>query len=218
MKKSCTAKSVVLKREAFASASTLMSNYKKEEWGDIVGYEGLYKVSSKGRVRSVERYRIYRPGECRLVTGRILKLNRNASGYPHVKLYTNGKHKTFTVHRLVITAFGVNPLKNPSVNHIDGCKTNNEYENLEWVTHQENIIHAVDSGLKPLSQGENHRSSKLKVKDVLDIVLKASEGRKKTEIAREYGIARDSVYNILNGVTWRTVTGFPRVCICEEGK
>jgi len=211
MIKSYGVKLAKLKREAFAYASTLMSNYKKEVWKDIVGYVGLYKVSSKGRVRSVERYLIYRPGEYRLLTGRILKLNRNTCGYFQVRLYLNGKHKTVTVHRLVLTTFGANPLKKPSINHIDGCKTNNDYENLEWVTNQENIIHAVDSGLKPLSQGENHRSSKLKAKDVLDILIKVKEGRKKTEIAREYGINRSSLYGIIQGKTWRTVTGLPRL-------
>ena len=105
-----------------------------EEWRPVVGHE-KYLVSSLGRVKNVN-------------TNRILKPIMNRRGYLIVSLgYANGRR----IHRLVASAFIPNPEHKPEVNHIDGNKTNNRVSNLEWVTRQENQIHATMTGIKPVT-------------------------------------------------------------------
>lgn len=105
-----------------------------EEWRDIEGYKGCYQVSSAGKVRSI-RYGL-----------KVLKQRIKKTGYVDVNFSVNGVRKVFLVHRLVAETFLGKP-KNKEVNHIDGNKLNNRLENLNWVTHSENIKHAYDSGL-----------------------------------------------------------------------
>ena len=96
----------------------------KEIWKDIEGYEGLYKVSNMGRVKSLN-YRY---------TGKegILKVVKLNNGYLQVQLCKDGKAKGYLVHRLVAQAFLFNPNNLPVINHKDENKQNNKVENLEW--------------------------------------------------------------------------------------
>ena len=98
-----------------------------EIWKDIKDYEGMYQVSSEGRVKSLKY------GE-----EKILKNNKNNSGYLSVSLSKDGKRKTYSIHRLVAQAFISNPNNLLEINHIDEDKTNNRVENLEWCTKQYN--------------------------------------------------------------------------------
>ena len=95
-----------------------------EIWKDIKGYEGLYQVSNKGRVKSLN-YR--RTGK-----EKILSSSPNSYGYLIVGLCKNGKQKPFYIHRLVAEAFLTNPNNLLEVNHKDENKENNHVENLEW--------------------------------------------------------------------------------------
>lgn len=81
------------------------------------------------------------------LTGRILKLNFSHNGYKKTNISINGKLKTVFIHRLVAELFIPNPNNLPQVNHKDGNKTNNKLDNLEWVSPQENVIHAHKIGL-----------------------------------------------------------------------
>ena len=90
-----------------------------EEWRPIEGSEGLYEVSSYGRVRSLRRNIILSP-------------KKEPMGYLRCNLYLNKNMKTFSIHRLVAQAFIPNPDNLPQVNHKDENKTNNSVENLEW--------------------------------------------------------------------------------------
>ena len=110
-----------------------------EVWKDVAGYEGLYQVSNKGNVYSVERINSQR----RKWGGYTLKLSIDKIGYPRVNLYKDGRNKNVTVHRLVANAFLPNPNNYPEINHQDEDKTNNNVENLEWCTRKYNINHGT---------------------------------------------------------------------------
>lgn len=106
----------------------------EEEWRPITGYEGLYEVSNYGNVRSVTRKVRCRGQGYRAIKSRPRQIQQRGNGYLFVSLCKNGKHKMFSVHRLVADAFIPNPNKFPQVNHRDEDKTNNHVENLEWCT------------------------------------------------------------------------------------
>lgn len=106
-----------------------------EEWRKIVGYEGLYEVSSLGRVRSLDKYDSIN----RFYEGRILKLFADRLGYLSVVLYSNSKRKHYLVHRLVAEAFILNPDNLPQVNHRDENPSNDNVDNLEWCDGKYNV-------------------------------------------------------------------------------
>ncbi len=110
------------------------------EWRPVKGFEGLYEVSNLGQVKSLN---YNRTGETK-----ILRLSKDRYGYLQVSLRKNSKVYTKLVHRLVASAFIPNPEGKTQVNHIDGDKTNNKVDNLEWCTAKENIQHAWNTGLK----------------------------------------------------------------------
>ena len=114
-----------------------------EIWKDVVGYKGLYQVSNLGRVKSLPKY------DCkgRFHPEKIKSQVNNGTGYMVVNLKHDGKQQMRTVHRLVAEHFIPNRLELSEVNHIDGDKTNNCSNNLEWCTRSENVRHAVDTGL-----------------------------------------------------------------------
>lgn len=109
-----------------------------ECWRWIPGYEGIYQVSTRGRVRSVDRWVTYSDGSKHLHEGRILKPARNKNGYFRVDLCRNDKHRNFSIHRLVAMAWIDNSEEKPEINHIDEDKSNNDVYNLEWSTAKEN--------------------------------------------------------------------------------
>ena len=110
----------------------------EEVWRDVKGYEGLYQVSSEGRVKSLERKFIDKIGRERSVKECILNPVIDRYGYLLVSLYAGGKQKNHTVHRLACEAFHENPDNKPQVNHINEIKTDNRASNLEWATAREN--------------------------------------------------------------------------------
>ena len=114
-----------------------------EIWKNIKGYEEEYQVSNLGNVRSLGRY-INGPRGKRKIDSKILKPYKTSYGYLVVSI----KNKKMMVHRLVAEAFINNPDLLPQVNHIDGNKTNNNSNNLEWISSRGNVIHAYNTGLK----------------------------------------------------------------------
>lgn len=126
------------------------------EYKDIEGYEGLYQVSNKGTVISVPR--LDRLG--RKIGGKLLECTRHSGGYLRVCLYKEGSKTYKYVHRLVALAFISNPEHKDQVNHINGEKTDNSVENLEWATSQENNTHAKSTGLNVNKRREDSSSYK----------------------------------------------------------
>lgn len=102
-----------------------------EEWREIKDYEGLYEVSTLGRVRSFHKEEV----------GMVMCVYTHWKGYKFIYICKNGQRKKFFVHRLVACAFIPNPENHPIVNHKDLDKANNMLSNLEWCDESANMIH-----------------------------------------------------------------------------
>lgn len=139
-----------------------------EQWRPVKGHES-YEVSNQGRVRNAVR-------------GNVRRLTPNEKGYLRVQL--NGKW--LRVHRLVAIAFVPNPENKPQVNHIDGDKTNNRADNLEWVTNLENAAHAIIHGLYP-------DSAMPRAIEIGGIVYPSI-----AEAARQLGISNDRLHKVIH--------------------
>lgn len=108
-----------------------------EEWKDIEGYEGLYKVSSFSRIKSLKRI-VNNNGGIKILKERVLKGRKINNRYLSVSLCKDGKQKTYLIHRLVAQAFIPNPDNKPYVDHINTNIYDNRVENLRWCTQKEN--------------------------------------------------------------------------------
>lgn len=122
----------------------------------IFGYERYYEISSDGIVKSKDRTQTDSLGRTRTWKGQVLNPDIAPNGYYRITLAVEGKKKQVYIHRLIATHFMDNPNNLPQVNHIDGNKLNNSMDNLEWVSAQENTIHAYKNGLINHIAGENH--------------------------------------------------------------
>lgn len=163
-----------------------------EIWKGIPDYEGIYQASNFGRIKSLQRT-IYVSQKQRLFKERILKGKINSNGYHQVELFASNNSRQLLIHRIVALLFK-QPLHHcHEVNHKDGDKLNNHESNLEWVTHQANIDHAVATGLKN-SKGSEHYNSK-KVVDVLTGKVFDYMG----QAAKEHGLSVPLLSMYLNG-------------------
>lgn len=198
-----------------------------EDWRAVVGYEGIYSVSSLGRVRRERSSR----GTC---AGRILCGSQQSEGYWRVGLSRHRDQKVRLVHVLVAEAFlGPRPI-GCEVNHINGVKTDNRAENLEWVTRKENIAHSVRTGLAAFGdrngsrrhperlrrgdanpmrarpdlvpRGEKRGGAKLTPVRVRMIrMMRDDEGATYAEIARRFGISPVTAFRVAKRLKWRHV-------------
>ena len=110
-----------------------------EIWKEIKGYEGLYEVSSEGRVRSLDR-RVYdKTHQCYRSLKGVILVNRKGNYYYQVNLCKNGISKNCYVHRLVAETFLSNPDNKPEIDHINTNYLDNRVENLRFATHKENM-------------------------------------------------------------------------------
>lgn len=116
-------------------------NREPEIWKPIIGYEEKYLISSFGKVVSLNYNRTGKRKE--------LLCQNDKDGYQTVTLCKNGKSRLLKIHRLVGAHFIPNPNNLVEINHKDGNKSNNYFENLEWSTRLGNIMHSYEFGLKP---------------------------------------------------------------------
>jgi hypothetical protein len=178
-----------------------------EQWKSVVGYEGYYEVSSLGQVRGLDR--LNARGQQR--KGGMKKQTITSMGYWSVKLHVNSKQKVVKVHRLVAEAFLPNPENKPCVNHINGVKTDNRLENLEWNTYAENSRHASDTGLMNPLKGEDTPASKLTDDTVREMRELSKKGYSYGKLAKMYGVTLATATFAIRGITWKHVDNIEEV-------
>lgn len=158
----------------FYIMQTQLELSEQEIWKDVVDYEGQYEVSNTGKLRyvpkTIMRFR-KDTGKSHAIhiKGKTSFGSLNKKGYFDVKLWKDGTSKSIVIHRLIAQSYIPNPSKLPQVNHIDGVKTNNRVENLEWCDNAHNVKHAYVLGLAVGLKGEKQNGSKIKESDVLEI-------------------------------------------------
>ena len=181
-----------------------------EIWEDVLDYEGLYKISNLGRVKSLKRNTTH---------NRIMKLCLDRYGYLYVGLSKNGKVNYKKVHRLVAQAFIPNLNNKPQVNHIDGNKQNNCVDNLEWCDASYNQLHAVKLGLThPWMKGKKGKNcifSKVVYQYSLNgVFIKKWDAI--SDASRKLNIPTSNIVRSCKNKT-RTAGGYKWKYIMEEG-
>lgn len=174
-----------------------------ESWVPVDGYVGIYDVSNMGRVKTIGRRDRYgRP-----VREKIRRPAADPKGYLRLFLCHDGKNRCFLLHRIVARAFLGPCPSGYTVNHINGVKTDNREENLEYATKGENSRHAYRMGLlkdAPVLRGESHHNSKLTDELVRDI--RRTRGSKSCLAwAHELGLSKTVIRYARSGKTWSHV-------------
>ena len=167
-----------------------------EEWRAIQGYEGLYQVSSRGRIKATFLARSHDPV-------RILNPSRNSSGRRQLRLFKVGIPRLKLVAVLVADAFlGRKPI-GLEVNHKDGNPCNDAATNLEYITHRENCAHAGRLGLrKKYPVGVDHHNARLTPAAVRHI---RSSPASHARLARYFGVTPRVIRQVRNKETWAHV-------------
>jgi hypothetical protein len=142
-------------------------NIAEELWADIPGYENKYRVSNYGRIISLSR----RDSIGRNLQEKFLKPQLDGKSYYFVALWNNNSYKQYGIHQLVMLAFVGGYPYGTEINHKDGRKTNNNLDNLEYVTPSQNKQHAWDNGLS--------KTTDKKIRSSINNIRKASESNKK---------------------------------------
>lgn len=162
-----------------------------EIWKDIPGYNGQYKVSNLGRVKSLK-------GKVE----NILKPYLNKDGYGVLGLFSMPMvQKKHYIHRVVAESFIPNAHNKKEVNHKSGDKMDNRVVNLEWVTKAENLKHAHRTGLINI-KGEGHGRSKLTKQNIAEIRSRLKNGSTQSSLAKEFGVKQPLISKIKLGILW----------------
>ena len=166
----------------------------QEIWKDIPGYEHFYKISDKGNIKSCRK------------PDRLMKIRIVGAGYQQVKFSVKGIAKEFKVHKLVMETFlGPRPF-GYQINHKNGIKTDNSFNNLEYVTAKENQRHAIAHGFFQDSSGIKNPMA-TKTEEMIHSIRQEFDASNKRESARilseKHGIRRAEVYRIAYRLRWK---------------
>jgi hypothetical protein len=187
----------------------------QEEWRPARATNGLLEVSNLGRVRSVDRV-LEVAGRSRLghsqgnfrakQPGRLIAQCRTRGGYLEVAQMVGGVRRKYRVHRLVAEEFVAGHFDGAHVDHVDGNKTNNRADNLEWVTISENTRRQWANGLVDL-RGEGQPGAKLTKEKAAAIKVLAENGFPHNLVAEWFGVGRGTVDAIKGGQRWAKALG-----------
>lgn len=174
----------------------------KEIWKAIKDYEGLYEVSNMGSVKALAKEWISGKGAKRNHDDIILNPDKDQKGYLSVTLTKNKTQKHYKIHRLVLMAFvGYSDLQS---NHIDGIKSNNHIDNLEYCTGSENVKHAFKIGLMTPLKGENNPASKVN-NDIVKNIIENKYKLTRKEFSACYDVSVSLINQIINKTIWAHV-------------
>lgn len=154
--------------------------------------QGLYQIDENGNIWSNS-------------SSKFMKTRLDKDGYVSLSLKnSDDRYSNFYIHRLMMTTFyPVEGMENLQVNHKDGNKLNNTFENLEQVTNQENLKHALDTGLRKIV-GEEHPRCKITEKEAKQIIQMIKDGVRPCDIVRQIPNANKNIVNLIKlNKTWR---------------
>lgn len=176
----------------------------QEIWKDVIGFENYYEVSNLGKVRSKPRLIKHRNGNLYIKKPTILKPSID-DGYLKSCFCVNKKLKSFAFHRVVAEAF-LDKKDGLEVNHINGNKSDNRVENLEYVTRSQNLKHAVETGLLKVTRGSERVHSKTDEATILKMLNLRSCGVQRKDILKQLNLSIHTYKDVLRGKTWRHVS------------
>lgn len=180
----------------------------KEIWKPIKGFEGYYEVSNQGNIKSIERTVSNSFGlkKDRTIKGVSIKPIFRGNWYVKVHLRKKGKRYCFFLHRILAQTFLPNPENKPEVNHKDGNKLNYNLDNLEWVTKSENKLHAIKTGLRTITKGEERTTAILNDGKVRTIRQLYNTGNYYyRELAEIYGVSGKTIESVVKFRKWKHV-------------
>jgi len=167
----------------------------EEQWTILKDFPA-YAISNYGRVKRVL------PGVATQI-GRLLSPWVSSNGYAYVDLWKNNTRYRFKVHQLIASTF-IGPCpKGKEINHKDGIKINNIYNNLEYVTHKQNSDHAHKLGLIQHAKGKDHPQATITHSQVKKTKRLKNQGYSDRYISKQLGISKGTVYSIIKNLHWR---------------
>ena len=170
----------------------------EEVWVDIENYEGQYRISNFGNVWTTARKWTCGKSNTsnRETPEGIVKTWKSIYGYEMVDLRLNSKTKKISIHRLVAMHFLNNINNLPMVNHIDGKKSNNRVDNLEWCDGDYNMKHAVETGL--IVSGEKNKHRLLSDAEANEVRKIYKYIKNQVKIANAYGVSQQTISRAVN--------------------